>query len=131
MFFQRGNIVIYLWSRKKFYKQFRAGVSNSNLCKGHIPKIKWFACRSLSEKAITGLNLQEICQNKLNLIKIYNILSFWDAHGPHKCIRRATCGPRAACLRPLVWSLFSYIRHKSISNGMSYWVSVKALKNSS
>jgi hypothetical protein len=27
-------------------------------------------------------------QNRLNLIKIYNFMAFWDVRGPHKCIWR-------------------------------------------
>ncbi len=42
-------------------------------------------------------------QNKLNLIKLYTLGIFWGVRGPHKCIWRATCGPQAACLRPLIW----------------------------
>ncbi len=40
-------------------------------------------------------------QIKVNFVKNYYCVSFLDERGPHKCTWGATCGPRAACLRPL------------------------------
>jgi hypothetical protein len=48
-------------------------------------------------------------KNKLNLIKLYTLVIF--LRGPHKCIWRATCGPRASCLRPLTYRITSSFKH--------------------
>jgi hypothetical protein len=73
-----------------------AGVSNSNLSEGHIPKKKCSAGYSLIEKKLLRASIfKKSSQHMLNLIKIYHFFNFWDVCGPQNCIWRA------ACLRPL------------------------------
>ncbi len=69
----------------------RSGVSNSNWLVGHIPGKMLRAAVKWKKK----LKRAASPKNKLNLVKIFNFVSFWDVRGPHKCIWRS------ACLRPL------------------------------
>ncbi len=41
--------------------------------------------------------------NLANLVIIYNFVNFWDVRGTHKCIKRATWGPR------LLWGFYQII----------------------
>ncbi len=70
----------------------------------------------IGEKAYAGRKLLQKLENKLHLFKIHDIVNFLDVRGPHKCIWRATCGPRAACLRPLV----QFIKVISLCKGILF-----------
>jgi hypothetical protein len=52
----------------------RAGVSNSNISEGRIPKKQCSAGRSLLEIASEVRKVQEKSKNELNLIKIYKLV---------------------------------------------------------
>ncbi len=81
-----------------------AGVSNSNLSEGHILKKMLNGLQFVRKK--TKFTRKPI-KIPLYLFKIYNFVVLGDVRGPHKCIWRASCGPQAACLRPLILGVVS------------------------
>jgi hypothetical protein len=75
------------------------GVLNSNLLEGRIPPKNAPQAAVYWKKAFVGCKVQKSPKNELNLIKNYNVVSFWDVGGPHKYIWWA------ACLRPLHYDI--------------------------
>jgi hypothetical protein len=79
----------------------RAGVSNSYWSEGHIQKKILRRPQFKGKKIPRATILIKSLQIKVNFVKNYCCVSFLDERGQQKCTWRATCGPRAACLRPL------------------------------
>jgi hypothetical protein len=76
----------------------RAAVMNTEGSAGHnMENMQYF----VQSYAIFDLFLS-------SMIKISNFISLKESLGPHKHLLRATCGPRAACLRPLVYILDTF-----------------------
>ncbi len=89
---------------------FKAGVTNSHLSEGHIPRKKWHVGRNLLEKKLLLAAIyQRSSQNKLNLIK--NICKNWfkfilmSVFEMFAGRTNASDGPHVA-RGPLVWDLW-------------------------
>ncbi len=82
--------------------QFRAGVSNSNVFKGHILRKHGLATRKKQKTCLWGPHFLKICLKTSH----FWIFSYFHLHrGPHRSCWRGTCGPQNASLRPLILSL--------------------------
>ncbi len=107
---------------------FIPGVSNSNQLEGNILAKNVPRAAVYKKMLLRASKYKKSPQNELNLIKLYTFVIFWGVRGPHQCTRLATCGPRAACLRTLIYTIWNILNlyflatTKAVPNDFCFYI---------